>query len=144
MVNLNMFSDSEKGKEKELRLDPPPLDDDGDYISMQDPIDVSDGDSDFGSGYSEVGWLEEEGPLSEEEEDPNAIGSNNNSSHLYTPSEPPAWSKGPVRFSLKPMIKTFSNPFSRSSEASSSRGSTGPQFSDMPCVVRAAQPNPRF
>jgi len=141
MVNLNTFSDSEKGKEKELRLDPPPLDDMYDDDYMQSPIDISDGDSDFGSGYSEVGLLEEEeegGPLFDEEGNLYGIGSPSDASHLPDPSEPSASPKGPVRFSLKPAIRRISNSFlGTPSEGTSSGGSPGPSFPNMLCVVRA-------
>jgi hypothetical protein len=160
MVNLNMFSSSDKGKEKEIRMDPPPLYDHDDDTS--DPIDVSDGESynsGFGSGYSEAGLLEDTASMFDEdgahgtgyssvgslddrssifeEEFVHGASSNSNQSHRSTPAETSTRPKGPVRFSLKPARKDFA----RLRKVQSPGASTSQTSSKVLCVVRTIMPN---
>lgn len=143
-----MSSSSDKGKEKEIRLDPPPPPLDGrDNHSLDDVSDGESYNSGFGSGYSEVGLLEDSASVFDEDdahgsgysalgslddrssifEDEFAHGasSDSNHSHRSTPSETLTRRKGPVHFSLKPAREVNSR-FRKapSSGASTSRTSS--------------------
>ena len=155
-----MSSSSDKGKEKEIRLDPPPPPLDGrDNHSLDDVSDGESYNSGFGSGYSEVGLLEDSASVFDEDdahgsgysalgslddrssifEDEFAHGasSDSNHSHRSTPSETLTRRKGPVHFSLKPAREVNS----RFRKAPSSGASTSRTSPKVLCVVRTIMPN---
>ena len=155
-----MSSSYDKGKEKEIRLDPPPPPLDGRDNHSSD--DVSDGESynsGFGSGYSEAGLLDDSASIFDEDdangsgysalgslddrssifEDDFAHGasSESNHSHRFTPSETSTRPKGPVSFSLKPAREVNS----RFGKVPSSGASTSRTSFKVLCVVRTVTPN---